>query len=199
MTMGRKTFTRLKICRAFKRSCLVFCNLSILFAALGCQTTPLPAKQTVEIRSTSEIDELRTAVNASRALECKLMGNEWYIPGDVQHAKLVRNKNNLALVYQALLRTGPRTVYQSLTRGLAFEGDGVVVGLKNLPNVTDYETYQNASGDVMTVSRTKAPNSELFKAMVEINVEGDTWWRPILPTDANETVQQIWPVLPMGN
>lgn len=199
MTTGRKNFAMLHSCRLKGRFCLAVLICSALGALTGCQSTQQASGPTHENRSPSELDELKVTLNAGRAIECKLINNEWYIPGDVQNAKVVRNKNSLGLVYQALLRTGPRTVYQSLTRGLAFEGDGVVVGLKNLPNVSDYETYENSLGNMVSLSRTKAPQSELFKAMVEINIDGNTWWRPILPTEGNETVQQIWPVMPIGN
>jgi hypothetical protein len=198
MTTGRKIFAMLHSCRLNRGICLAAIIFLTLATVVGCQSTQHASRTTIESRSPSELDELKVTLNAGRAIECKLISNEWYIPGDVQQAKVVRNKNSLGLVYQALLRTGPRTVYQSLTRGLAFEGDGVVVGLKNLPNVSDYETYENSLGNMVSLSRTKAPQSELFKAMVEINIDGNAWWRPILATEGNETVQQIWPVMPIG-
>lgn len=161
----------------------------------GCKSSPAA---TIASRSPEQREELRAAVNAGKIFDCKLTSQEWFIPGDIQQAQIVKSKKSSALIYQALLRSGPRTVFQALTPGLAFQGDGYAVGLKTSPNVSDFRTFDDAAGNLGTVSRIKNSESELFEGLVELNVKDKTW-RSVLQTPRNETVQQIWPVLPAGN
>lgn len=192
MTTHRKIFP--KSSKEKKTSFGLFIFFSILLNLAGCKSVP----PQVATRTQEQRDELRTILNATKIFDCKLGTQEWYIPGDVQQAQIINNKSGMALVYEALLRNGPRTVYQSLTPGLGFFGDGIVVGPKATPNVRDFEPFEDSSGNMWTVSRIKPLNSELFKGLVELNIEKKTW-RTILPTPENETVQQIWPVLPAGH
>ena len=160
----------------------------------GCESTSVKELG----RTFEQKKEIQTLLTASKLVECKLINHEWFIPGDVQQAQIVRNKGQLALIYQAMLRTGPRTVYQSLSPSFAFQGDGFVVGIKSSPNVSDFRTYDDSAGNMWTVSRIRSPDTELTKGLVEVNNKDKTF-RTILPTPANETVQQIWPTLPAGN
>lgn len=168
--------------------------LTLQFMLSGCKST----SGTELGRTVEQKKEIQTLVTAGKLVECKLLNHEWFIPGDVQQAQIIRNKGQLALIYQAMLRSGPRTVYQSLSPSFAFQGDGFAVGIKSSPNVSDFRTYDDSAGNMWTVSRIKSPETELTKGLVEVNIKDKTW-RTILPTPANETVQQIWPTLPAGN
>ncbi len=171
----------------------VFLGASLLL--LGCKSTP----PVVNVQRTPEQrDELKAILNVKRLVDCKLVNQEWFIPGDVQQAEIVRSKSSLALVYQAMLRTGPRTVYQSLTPGLAFDGDGISVGQKNAPNVSDFRAIDDSAGNMWTISRFKESGAEIYKGLVEVILKNKSL-RSVLPTAENTSVQQIWITQPAGN
>ena len=178
----------------FRFSAHLILLLSLQSLMSGCKST----SGTQLGRTLEQKKEIQTLVTAGKLVECKLINHEWFIPGDVQQAQIIRNKGQLALIYQAMLRSGPRTVYQSLSPSFAFQGDGFVVGVKSSPNVSDFRTYDDSAGNMWTVSRIKSSETELTKGLVEVNIKDKTF-RTILPTPANETVQQIWPTLPAGN
>ncbi|NBW81627.1 hypothetical protein EBR21_07720, partial [bacterium] len=100
-----------------------------------------------------------------------------------------------ALIYEALLRSGPRTVYQPLQANFSFNGDGVAMGLRGSPKVSDLKTFEDASRNRWYVSRVKRGDSELFSGLVEVIVKGKNN-RTLLPLPQGESVQQIWASLP---
>jgi hypothetical protein len=168
-------------------------GMSVLL--LGCKSTSAPSAVS---RTPEQREELKAILNAKRLVDCKIVNQEWFVPGDVQQAEIVRNKSSLALIYQALLRSGPRTIYQPLTPGLAFDGDGISVGQKSAPNVTDFKTVDDSAGNMWTISRFKAADTEIYKGLVEVIVKNKNV-RTVLPTAANMSVQQIWITQPAGN
>ncbi|MEY2987189.1 MAG: hypothetical protein RJB13_710, partial [Pseudomonadota bacterium] len=152
----------------------------------------------VPTRSQAYRDEVQELVGAGKLIDCQIINQEWIIPGDIKQAALIRNKENSAVVYQAFLRTGPRTVYQPLTPGFAFDGDGFVIGLKDSPNVLDFRAFQDIRQNLWTVSRVKMKDKEIYRGLVEANIGSDTF-RTVLPTPKNQSVLQIWPTLPIVN
>jgi len=177
------------------RQSAAFTLISFALAQL-LNTSCVSKSEEIISRSQSYRDEVQELVGASKVIDCQIINQEWTIPGDIKQATLIRNKENSALVYQAFLRTGPRTVYQQLTPGFAFDGDGFVIGIKDAPNVLDFRAYQDLQKNLWTVSRIKARDREMYKGLVEANIGSDTF-RTVLPTPNNQSVLQIWPTLPI--
>lgn len=168
------------------------CLLSLLLGSCVTQSNEQ------SVRSPEDKQEAQEIIGASKVIDCQIINREWIIPGDVKQASIVRNEQNTALVYQAFLRSGPRTVYQPLTPGFSFDGDGFAVGLKDAPNVMDFRTYQDMQKNLWTLSRVKNRDSEIYRAMVEASI-GKENYRFVLPTPANQSVLQVWPTLPIFN
>ncbi|MFZ9521567.1 MAG: hypothetical protein ACO3A4_13915, partial [Silvanigrellaceae bacterium] len=190
MTLARKFCAALKShLKPWKRNSAIGFLTAIVI--LGCTST----KQTSASRDPSQKDEIRNLVQASRLIECRLSPAEWSIPGDVGQAQLIKPDGRWALIYEALLRSGPRTVYQPLQANFSFNGDGVAMGLKGAPKMSDLKTFEDASRNRWYVSRVKRGESELFSALVEVIVDGKNN-RTVLPLPEGESVQQVWPSLP---
>ncbi|NBO37100.1 hypothetical protein EBU99_00790 [bacterium] len=170
-------------------------GLALALLVAACTTSKTDAESS---RTAQQREDIKSLLAAGRLIDCKLINQEWFIPGDVKQAQVVRSEGKWSLIYEAILRSGPRTVFQSLTPGLAFQGDGVVLGTQKAPLVSDLRTFEDAGRHPWTVSRVRIPGSELSNGMVEVVVK-DSIRRSILSVPANESVQQIWPVLPAGN
>lgn len=183
---------QLKSVQLHSNPALALISLILLYLQFGCVT----AAQKSTVRSQAVKLEIQELVGANKVIDCQIINEEWIIPGDIKQAALIRNKNNSALVYQAFLRTGPRTVYQQLTPGFAFDGNGFVIGLKDAPNVLDFRAFQDLQKNLWTVSRLKAREKETYRGMVEANI-GNENYRTVLPTPDDQSVLQIWPTLPI--
>lgn len=177
-----------------KRASAFVLLATLVQVSLGCVTK----SEEITGRPQSDRNEVQELVGANKVIDCQIINQEWVIPGDIKQATMIRNKDNSALVYQAFLRTGPRTVYQQLTPGFAFDGDGFVIGLKDAPNVLDFKAYQDLQSNLWTVSRVKMRDKETYRGLVEANIGSDTF-RTVLPTPNNQSVLQIWPTLPIAS
>ena len=192
LTMHRKTMPHKIIC--LLRKYFAYCTISIVSTQLNVSCATV--SNDVAVRSQSDKDAVQELVGAGKIIDCQIINQEWIIPGDIKHAALIRNKENSALVYQAFLRSGPRTVYQQLTPGFAFDGDGFVIGLKDAPNVLYFRAFQDLQKNLWTVSRVRMKDKDIYKGLVEANIGSETF-RTVLPTPSNQSVLQIWPTLPI--
>ncbi len=169
------------------------CIFALSLISLSCTSTPKYASSS---RSADQKEEIRNLVQSSKIIECRLNANEWTIPGDVGQAQVIKAENRWALIYEALLRSGPRTVYQPLLNDFTFNGDGIAMGLKGSPRVSDLKTFEDVKGHRWYMSRVKMNNSELYSGLVEV-LSGGRNYRSVLPIPESESVQQIWPSLPI--
>lgn len=193
LTLFGNAMQRLHTGRHFHSLNIPWACLSILLLG-GCVTQSTEESA----RSLDDKQEVQEIVGASKVIDCQIINREWIIPGDVKQASIVRSEQNSALVYQAFLRSGPRTVYQPLTPGFSFDGDGFAVGTKDAPNVMDFRAYQDMKKNMWTLSRVKGKDSETYRGMVEASI-GRENYRIVLPTPNNQSVLQIWPTLPIYN
>jgi hypothetical protein len=185
-----------KFCAVLKNSNTSWQKSRFLVLFLGLTLSACAStKQATVTRDQSQKDEIKNLVQAARLVECKLSPAEWVIPGDVGQAQLIKPEGQWALIYEALLRSGPRTVYQPLQANFSFNGDGVAMGLRGAPKVSDLRTFEDASRNRWYVSRVKRGDSELFSGLVEVIVKGKNN-RTLLPLPQGESVQQIWASLP---
>lgn len=154
----------------------------------ACTSTPNNSRLS---RSNNEREEIRGSVQAAKIIECRLNSPDWNIPGDVGQAQMLTADGRKALIYEALLRSGPRTVYQRLNADYSFNGDGIAMGLKNAPRTSDLKSVEDIHGNKWFTSRIKINNSELFSGLVEVLI-GNRNYRTVLPIPVTESVQQIW-------
>lgn len=169
--------------------------LPIVFAFLltstGCTSTPSASAG----RSPEQKDEIKNLVQAGKIFECRLSSADWTILGDVSQAQMFKSEGKWALIYEALLRSGPRSVFQPLQANFSFNGDGIAMGQRGAPRVTDVKTFEDTNRNRWFVSRSQMANSELFSGLVEVLANGKNF-RSVIPVPAGESVQQIWPSLP---
>jgi hypothetical protein len=161
---------------------------AVLYAA--CATT-----KASPVRTPEQKEEIQNLLQSVKLIECRLASRAWSIPGDVTQAQVFKENNHWTLIYEALLRTGPRTVYQPIGLDFLFNGDGIAMGLREAPKVSDLKSFEDLSRNRWFTSRTKLGRSELYSGLVEVIVKGQNR-RTLLPVPANESVQQMWPSLP---
>ncbi len=136
----------------------------------------------------------RADLEATRVDTCEPSGVNWDLEGEVRSVEVVRTGGRWILVYESMMRNGPRTVWQPLSESLRVEGDGIVVGQKNLPLIADFRVTRDAQGNMWTTYRAKARGSELYASFVEMlpAKSGSALQRVRLPTGARESVQEVW-------
>lgn len=167
-------------------------SYAIVVAIMSCTSTP----NTSAVRTAEEKEEIKNLVQSAKLLECRLGQADWLVPGDVSQVQMMKVDDNWTLIYEALLRSGPRTVYQPLRADFSFNGDGVVMGMKDAPKVTDLKTFEDVQKNRWYLSRFKLAQSELFSGLVEVIANGHHF-RSIIPLPDGESVQQMWPSQPI--
>lgn len=188
MTLGGK-FCASRTSSLFYRAVFNLSRFALIgLLTLGCKTTQAPTEVS---RTAEQKEELKNQLQATKLVECKMSSAEWVIPGDVGQAQMIRDDGKWSLIYEALLRSGPRTVYQPLQRNLSFDGDGIAMGLRGAPKVSDLKTFEDSNRNRWFASRVKVGSSELFSGLVEVLVNGKRH-STVLPIPSGESVQQIW-------
>jgi hypothetical protein len=96
-----------------------------------------------------------------------------------------------------MMRNGPRTVWQPLRANLALNGDGIVVGQKNLPLISDFRVQHDNQRNSWITYRAKRQGSELYSSFIEFLPSKGTkatsaLHRIRIPTSARESVQEVW-------
>lgn len=174
--------------------CAIF---SCAWALHGCAT--LGATLKADTSESSEPPDLE----ATRLEICQPFGRTWDLEGNAQSLEVFRNHDQWVLVYETMMRNGPRTVWQPLRPDLAFDGDGIVVGQKNLPLISDFRVQHDPKRNSWISYRAKRHGSELYSSFIEFlpSKDGkgaDTLHRIRIPTNASESVQEVW-VLPTSS
>lgn len=191
MTCVGKMFSSLTVKRTPHQHSVLPLIVTLLFIVTGCASAQVAATG----RTPEQKDEIKNLVQAGKIFECRLSSADWTIPGDVSQAQMFKSEGKWALIYEALLRSGPRSVFQPLQANFSFNGDGIAMGQRDAPRVTDVKTFEDSNRNRWFVSRSKMTNSELFSGLVEVLSNGKNF-RSVIPVPAGESVQQIWPSLP---
>jgi hypothetical protein len=150
-------------------------------------------------RPTEELEDLKSSLNATAFRPCENVSRTLKLTTPIREAKIIWHEDKPVLIYEGVFQQAVKTVWQPLNEDLNLNGDGVVVGQRNIPHVTDFQTSSDALGGFWTTYRFKVPQSEIFAAAVEylpIGPEKKSIVRLGMPQNRDSTVQRIW-ILPL--
>jgi hypothetical protein len=152
-----------------------------------------------QMRNSEELEDLKSSLKANAFRPCENISRTIKLTTPVREARILWHESKPVLVYEGAFQQAIKTVWQPLDEDLNLKGDGVVIGQRNIPHVTDFQTNSDALGGFWTTYRFKVPQSEIFAAAVEYLPSGPEKKNVVrlgMPQNRDSTVQRIW-ILPL--